>query len=219
MSTEVTEATEALPRAATPRLPATDRGEITRRHIMEVAATAFAEGGYAGASLNDIIKDAGVTKGGFYFHFPSKEALALEVVRYKQEQWAGRVVTATMRYSTALEQLDAMAEALCDLYEQDPGARALGKICLELSQDPDLKPQLTPQFTTWIQLTASLVAKGQQEGTIRTDVDPVAVGEMCVSATLGMEMMSLLLTNLADMRQRMHRFVDLLHIALQTPQE
>src|SRR5437773_6126033 len=98
-------------RTADRQPPVTDRGEQTRRHILEAAARAFAERGYAGASLNDVIKDSGVTKGGFYFHFPSKEALALAVLQDKQEQWAGRVMAATMRYETAFEQLAAMPSA------------------------------------------------------------------------------------------------------------
>jgi len=58
-------------------VPATDRGGETRRRILDVAAEAFAERGYAGTSLSEVLKASGVTKGGFYFHFPSKEALAL----------------------------------------------------------------------------------------------------------------------------------------------
>ena len=73
---------------------ATDRGTETRRRILEVAAQAFADRGYAGTSLNDVLKASGVTKGGFYFHFPSKEALALATLRHKQDQWAGVVMAA-----------------------------------------------------------------------------------------------------------------------------
>src|SRR2546426_5305614 len=112
--------------------PATDKGEATRRAILETAALAFADNGYAGASLNDIIREAGVTKGGFYFHFASKETLALAVLRTKQEQWAARVMAATMRHASAMDQLEAMVDALIDLHEQDPAAQAIGRICQEL---------------------------------------------------------------------------------------
>lgn len=170
--------------------PATDRGEATRRQILEMAARHFAEKGYAGTSVSDVINDAGVTKGGFYFHFPSKEALGLAVVRYKQEQWAGRVLAATMRHSSARDQLGAMVQALIDLYEQDPSAKAIGRLCIEMSADPELRPELAPQFTTWIDMTAALFAKAQQEGHFRTDLDPRAAGETAVGAYIGLEIMS-----------------------------
>src|SRR6266571_5170059 len=151
---------------------ATEKGEATRRNLLEVAAAAFAEKGYAGTSLNDVIKGAGVTKGGFYFHFPSKEALALAVLRNKQEQWAGRVLSATMRSASAIDQMNAMVDALIDLHEQDPSAQAIGRICEELAEDPAMVPLLSPQFEVWVEMTASLFSRGQQEGVIRTDLDP-----------------------------------------------
>jgi TetR/AcrR family transcriptional repressor of nem operon len=111
----------------------TDRGGETRRRILEVAAEAFAERGYTGTSLNDVLKASGVTKGGFYFHFPSKEALALATLRYKQEQWSGAVLAAVLSCPRALEQLHAMVEALCDLNEHDPACRAISRLCTELT--------------------------------------------------------------------------------------
>lgn len=195
----------ATPR--TPQLapPATERGEVTRRHILEIAAVAFAERGYAGTSLNEVIKGSGVTKGGFYFHFPSKESLALEVLRYKQEQWAGRVMSATMRHPRALDQLHAMSEALIDLNETDPSAKSIARICLELGQDPELAPRLTPQFTTWMNLTASILARAQQEGDVRDDLDPMVAAEAAVACFLGLETISQLLTRGADLRERTTR--------------
>ena len=53
----------------------TDRGTETRRRILEVAAEAFADRGYAGTSLNDVLRASGVTKGGFYWYFEDRAAL------------------------------------------------------------------------------------------------------------------------------------------------
>ena len=186
----------------------TDRGEATRRQILEAAGRAFADRGIAGASLNDIIKAAGVTKGGFYFHFPSKEALALAVLRNKQEQWAGRVMSATMRHGSAIEQLDAMVDALIELHEQDPSAQAIGRICQELAEDPEMVPQLAPQFEVWVEMTASLFARAQEEGTVRTDLDSGAMAEVAVAAFVGLEMMSKVEGK--PLRPRVRRYADLL---------
>jgi TetR/AcrR family transcriptional regulator, transcriptional repressor for nem operon len=51
------------------------RKEVTHERIVEAAARAIRRNGYAGAGVADIMKDAGLTHGGFYAHFPSREAM------------------------------------------------------------------------------------------------------------------------------------------------
>jgi AcrR family transcriptional regulator len=196
---------------------ATDKGSETRRRILEVAAEAFAERGYAGTSLSDVLKASGVTKGGFYFHFPSKEALAVATLRHKQERWAGVVMAAVMRRSRALEQLDAMVEALCDLHEQDRACRAISRLCTELGDDhPELRPQLGTQLTTWMDMVAAIVRKGQDEGDIRPEVDPVMAAEVAVGSFIGLETVSEVLTGRADLRRRARDFRDLWFAAIRS---
>jgi TetR/AcrR family transcriptional repressor of nem operon len=196
---------------------ATDKGSETRRRILEVAAEAFAERGYAGTSLSDVLKASGVTKGGFYFHFPSKEALAVATLRHKQERWAGVVMAAVMRRSRALEQLDAMVEALCDLHEQDRSCRAISRLCTELGDDhPELRPQLGTQLTTWMDMVAAIVRKGQDEGDIRPEVDPVMAAEVAVGSFIGLETVSEVLTGRADLRRRARDFRDLWFAAIRS---
>jgi|Tabmets5t2r1_1033131.scaffolds.fasta_scaffold17430_2 AcrR family transcriptional regulator len=199
--------------------PATDRGGETRRRILEVAAEAFAERGYVGTSLNDVLKASGVTKGGFYFHFPSKEALALATLRHKQEQWSAAVMASVLRCPRAVEQLDAMVDALCDLHEQDPTCRAVSRLCTELGQEhPELRPQLTPQFTTWVDVVASVIRKGQDEGDIRPEVEPTVAAEVAVASFIGLETISEMLTGRADLRRRAQDFRKLFfHAICRTP--
>jgi AcrR family transcriptional regulator len=59
------------------RKPAS-RKEITHERIVEVAARAIRRSGYDGTGVADIMKEAGLTHGGFYAHFPSREALLAE---------------------------------------------------------------------------------------------------------------------------------------------
>jgi TetR/AcrR family transcriptional repressor of nem operon len=197
---------------------ATDRGGETRRRILEVAAEAFAERGYVGTSLSEVLKASGVTKGGFYFHFPSKEALALATLRHKQEQWSAAVMAAVLRRPRALEQLDAMIDALCDLHEHDPTCRAVSRLCTELGDEhPELRPQLTPQFTTWVDVVASVIRKGQDEGDIRPEVEPVVAAEVAVASFIGLETVSQTLTGRADLRRRAGDFRRLFFDAICKP--
>lgn len=54
------------------------RKEATHERIVEVAARAIRRSGYAGVGVADIMKEAGLTHGGFYAHFASREALLAE---------------------------------------------------------------------------------------------------------------------------------------------
>lgn len=54
------------------------KAEATRERILETASSLFSERGYSGVSVGEIMAAVGLTVGGFYNHFPSKEALAVE---------------------------------------------------------------------------------------------------------------------------------------------
>lgn len=52
--------------------------EVTHDRIVEAAARAIRRSGYGGTGVADIMKDAGLTHGGFYAHFSSREAMLAE---------------------------------------------------------------------------------------------------------------------------------------------
>src|SRR5690242_2551362 len=52
--------------------------EATHERIVEAAARAIRRTGYDGTGVADIMKDAGLTHGGFYAHFASREAMLAE---------------------------------------------------------------------------------------------------------------------------------------------
>ena len=54
------------------------RKEVTHERIVEVAARAIRRSGYNGTGVADIMKEAGLTHGGFYAHFASREAMLAE---------------------------------------------------------------------------------------------------------------------------------------------
>ena len=60
------------------RRTAPRRKEATHERIVEAAARAIRRSGYGGAGVADIMKDAGLTHGGFYAHFASREAMLAE---------------------------------------------------------------------------------------------------------------------------------------------
>ena len=65
--------------SATSRQLAPSRKEATHERIVETAARAIRRSGYRGAGVADIMKEAGLTHGGFYAHFDSREGMLAEV--------------------------------------------------------------------------------------------------------------------------------------------
>lgn len=55
--------------------------DATHDRIVSVAARAIRRSGYGGTGVADIMKEAGLTHGGFYSHFPSREAMLAEAAQ------------------------------------------------------------------------------------------------------------------------------------------
>ena len=65
-------------RATASRRPAQSRKEATHDRIVETAARAIRRSGYNGTGVAEIMKEAGLTHGGFYAHFESREGMLAE---------------------------------------------------------------------------------------------------------------------------------------------
>ena len=65
-----------------------EKAAENRARIVETASRLFRERGFDGVGLDAIMKDVGLTHGGFYGHFTSKEDLAAEAVAHALEQGA-----------------------------------------------------------------------------------------------------------------------------------
>jgi TetR/AcrR family transcriptional repressor of nem operon len=81
-----------------------EQANANRERVIETAARLFRERGFDGIGLADLMKEAGLTHGGFYRQFPSKDALLAEATSCASSQTAGYLaaVPATERVATYL---------------------------------------------------------------------------------------------------------------------
>jgi len=167
----------------------TDRGESTRRRILEVAARHFLERGYAGVSLNEIIRDSGVTKGGLYFHFSSKADLALEALEMVRSGWREEVLAAAGYHPRAVDQVTAMVRAAAAGKHSHPAGTAIGRLCQEMARQPELAERLHP-FDVWFAITADLFRLAQAQGDMDPAVDVDSAAQFAVCAYLGFDQLA-----------------------------
>ena len=91
-----------------------NRKEITHERIVETAARAIRRSGYDGTGVADIMKEAGLTHGGFYAHFPSRDAMLAEAA-----DRAGAETIVTTEHIFAKASKDQALQALMSAYLSD----------------------------------------------------------------------------------------------------
>lgn len=85
--------------------------DIRRAEILDRAAALFVERGYDNVSLNDLIADAGVSKGAFYHWFPSKDELITALAaRSARDQFAAIEQATAQCRGNALDRLNALLQ-------------------------------------------------------------------------------------------------------------
>jgi TetR/AcrR family transcriptional regulator, fatty acid metabolism regulator protein len=101
--------------------------DATRQRLLTAAERVFAKKGYHGAVVDDIVREADSSKGGFYFHFPNKQAIFLALLDALVPKLAASVDRAIAREPDPVAQLDA---ALTTVLETFSRHRRLSKILL-----------------------------------------------------------------------------------------
>ena len=167
----------------------TDRGEATRRRILEVAAKHLLERGYAGTSLNEVIRDTGLTKGGFYFHFPSKAELALAALDMVRTEWRDEILANAGYHPRAVDQIVALVRSAAAGKEDAPAGTAIGRLCQELAALPGLADRVQP-YDAWFALVADLFRRAQAEGDMAPSIDADAAAHFAVCAFLGIDLVA-----------------------------
>ncbi len=170
------------------------RGAETRSHILDVAGELFAGHGYDATSVADICAQAGVTKGAFYHHFASKQAVFLEL----RDRWLGPLEAQLTLPRSLNETLPQLLHQIADMARQvfvAEGEEQRQQVFLELlsaaRHDPTILPALLAPMQKYRELFAQLIGAGIKEGTLRK-VDRKLGAQVLVSLGFGLIMLSLL---------------------------
>lgn len=81
-----------------------EKSNVTLKKIQEAAMAEFLDKGFQGASLRQIVKNAGVTTGAFYGYFSSKEALFASIVEPHAAALMGRFMEAQTSFAELPEE-------------------------------------------------------------------------------------------------------------------
>jgi TetR/AcrR family transcriptional repressor of nem operon len=152
-----------------------------------VAAEVFAERGYTEASMAELIERSGLTKGAFYFHFSSKEQLALAVIDEKQRQWFDSVQAALGAEARAIDQFRAVALALVRLHRHDPSAFSVSRLTRDLALAHGGADLVRDHMRTWVGLLAGLITQAQADGDLPRGVNADDLAAVLIAVTDGLK--------------------------------
>ena len=163
------------------------RAETTRQRLIAAASRQFAHRPYSTVSLDDILAEAELTKGAMYFHFPSKQALAVAIIENLAEMSRTAVTELLARRMSGLETVIDLIYVLAVQDIQHEVVRAGVRLLESLDDNTAMPPAL---WHSWIEFITTLIQKAVTEGDVVDHDDPEDIAKMLVALWVGIRRIS-----------------------------
>ena len=126
--------------------------------ILDVAAHRFRERGFDGVGVAELMKEAGLTHGGFYKHFASRDALVAEATTRAFESVDQRFAARTRDDSRS--RLESFLDAyLAATHRDDPGdGCAIATLAIDVARHPPARETFAAHFSEVADRVAGLLS-------------------------------------------------------------
>ena len=150
----------------------------------------FSTKGYLNTSISDILQAADTSKGGFYNHYESKEALFFEVLTIAQKIWREKVLYGLDEIDSPKGKIKKILENYRDKYLKDdfnfPGGCVFVTFSVEFDdQRPQLMKEVAKGFIGLKRLLKNLLEEAKENGELRSDVNTDRATELIFSGMIG----------------------------------
>lgn len=160
----------------------------TRNRILQAAEECFARYGYDNTGVAEICKAAAVSKGALYHHFPSKQAIFVEMFEIWMGGFSGRMDRLRDQADTVPEALLRMVKMTGLIFQRAAGQLPLFiEFLTKASRDPDTWKATIAPYSFFRDFFADLIRRGIEEGSLRK-VDPELTARIIVSFGAGLVM-------------------------------
>ncbi|GHE89977.1 gamma-butyrolactone-binding protein [Streptomyces longispororuber] len=191
-----------------------ERAIRTRKAILAAAAEVFDDVGYEAATISEILKRSGLTKGALYFHFASKEELAQGVLN-EQVAALPPVPAHELKLQMSIDEAVLLARLL-QKGTGDPIVQGSMRLTVEQGGPKDLLDRRVP-VEGWLEHTSALFEQAKAAGEILPHVDLARVVRVFVAAFTGVQVLSSILTGREDLQERVLDFYSYLMSAIASP--
>ncbi len=162
------------------RPPSTVDGQTVPQRLLNVARTLFAEKGFEGTSVQDVVVAAGVTKGAMYHYFSSKDDLLYEIYGRVLRMQMERLEKFVSHEGPVEERLHAAAaDVVVTTIENLDSTTIFFRSLHQLSEEK--QKEIRRERRRYHETFRAMVVEGQQSGVFRDDVS----GDLCVDFFFG----------------------------------
>ena len=157
-----------------PQAPAKRRRsrEETRQKLLNAALSVFAHHGFDRATVDEIVREAGFSKGAFYVHFESKEDLFWEMLRERIAAQQESIRQSIEPGASVAENQRRLLEHLFDLRKEEPLAAALYyEFTAHAMRNEAVQARLAEFYASWHAFVVETLELGRKMNLIRDDVD------------------------------------------------
>jgi len=159
----------------------TGEQEEKRSRILDAAEHVFARRGFHGARVTDIARRAGVADGTIYLYFKNKDDLLVSLFEDRMSRVNAMLLKTLEQTQGARARIERFLAEYLSLADERPSLAEVMSIELRATSK-FMKEYKNVKFLQFLGLVGRVVEEGQQEGAIRTDVQPELVARALFGA-------------------------------------
>ena len=181
--------------------------ERSREAILEAAAQAYVDRGYAATSIGLIAASVGQTKGAVYFHFPTKSMIAQTLVNGFFRAWGPIIEASGGGGARGFDSLRRASREVAQAYQVDVRVRAAVRLMRESSV---VEADLPTPFVGWMSFVRSKLEEASADGHLRDGISVEEAAWHIVATFFGVQEVSHQLSERADLLERVDLMWDFL---------
>jgi len=196
-----------------------EEAAITREQLLKKALAVFSKKGYAATTLQDIAREADVTRGAIYHHFGGKAELYNTLIREYADRGSQIMGQAVSEGGTLLDILRRVFVRQLQVIEDDREMRALMELYLfKTGLVPELEEGRQQQIESGvglIEMLAGILSQGMEQGLLRLDVDAKELARSYLAFQNGLIQLWLTTPEQFSLKASAESFADILMAGIQ----
>lgn len=166
-------------------MPQQARSEETRARILAHALELFAETGYETTGVAEICEKSGISKGAFYHHFPSKQAVFVVLLENWLSDLEKELTSAASQATNVPDALRLMASRFQDVLSLADGRVSIFlEFWMQARRDPEIWERAIRPFRQYRKIFERMLRQGIEEGSFQ-EIDYVTAALALVSMAVG----------------------------------